>query len=101
MINDRAADFTQVDNNAIETAYKNKINKYGRIYNNKPVIPIVVTHGISINLASLLEIKDFVNINRLRAELAYRLIQGNLMRIDKYQTMVQNKFHDTYNYNNK
>ena len=85
MINDRAADFTQVDNNAIETAYKNKINKYGLIY--KQVIPIVVTHGISINLASLLEIKDFVNINRLRAELAYRLIQGNLMRIDKYQTM--------------
>ena len=77
MFNDRACDFTQVQHGSMNEAYSRKIQKYGHIYG-KEVLPIVVSHSICIHDKSLQQLKGFVNTNRLRASLAYRLIVGNI-----------------------
>eukprot|EP00703_Trepomonas_sp_PC1_P001083 JAP95523.1 RT/endonuclease [Trepomonas sp. PC1] len=88
MLDDQACDFTQVDNNRLNEAYNLKLKKYGTIYG-KEVLPVVVSHGICIHEKSLHQLKGFVNINRLRANLAYRLIVGNLQRIKQYHEICQ------------
>ena len=47
-----AYDYTIRDVNEIETAYKFKQTKYSTFYYGKPVVPIVVTHGLTMHQES-------------------------------------------------
>jgi hypothetical protein len=98
MIGDQAVDFTQVDNNRLKSAFELKKQKYGFIYNNKQVLPVVVTHNIQLNSGSLNLLKGLVNLNRLLAEMACHLIRGNMMRIVHYEQNLKNSAQDKFDY---
>eukprot|EP00703_Trepomonas_sp_PC1_P004300 JAP92306.1 Reverse transcriptase, putative [Trepomonas sp. PC1] len=84
----RAYDYTIRDVKEIENAYKFKQTKYNTIYYGKTVIPIVVTHGLTMHTQSRKALNDLIKDNALLNKVAYRLVKGGSLRIETYNCAV-------------
>ena len=79
-----AYDYTIRDPNELKAAYKGKQKKYGTIYFDKPINPIVVSHGMTIHKESITHLLELNKFNALIPMLASRLIAGHRQRLIAY-----------------
>ena len=79
-----AYDYTIRDPNELQSAFVGKQKKYGTIYFDKPINPIVVSYGLTIHQESLTYLLELNKFNALIPMLASRLVAGHLNRINAY-----------------
>jgi len=79
-----AYDYTIRDPEELQSAFNYKQQKYGNIYFNKPINPIVVSYGMTIHQESLRFLLELNKFNALIPMLASRLIAGHRQRLISY-----------------